>query len=295
MSQPSETSPNYPLQASPVQFPERVTVELAKSNSSSILGKFASVLGLLAAALFFTGWIYRWAYFSFFQLDIITMNFPVQSFLMVPIQIFLGNGWSVLLTLLLTVLTALTAYLAVLLARKVERWIHDSCLPRLPGHRDLKEETIEVIQSFFNELLIVAVILCVLFLVARWRGHTDAVRDAQYDTSTLPLITLITPEKNLALGRILDNPFQDPTIVGFRYFGDKTLFEDVRRNEDTDLTAGSAPRVWRLLLDYGGWMYIFPSSKLTNQRPAVVAVSRGFGDQIMVLGYETRTAPSAQP
>jgi hypothetical protein len=293
MSQSSETSPNS-LQVSPIQFPDRVTVELAKSNSS-ILSKFASVLGLLAAALFFAGWIYRWAYFSFFQLDIITINFPIQSFLMVPIQIFLGSGWSVLLTLVMFVATAFTIYLVILLARKAENWFHDSLLPHLPGHRDLKGETIEVIQSFFNELLIVAIILCILFLVARWRGYTDAIRDAQYDRSTLPVVTLIAPEKNLALGRILAKPFEDPTIAGFRYFGDKALFEEVWRREDSNLATDAEPRVWRLLLDYGGWMYIFPSSKLENKRPSVVAVSRGFGDQIMVLGYETRMAEQKQP
>ncbi|MFM7713442.1 MAG: hypothetical protein ACKO7A_12230 [Microcystis sp.] len=39
-------------------------------NSSEFnpLGKLISVLVLLAAALYFTGWIYRWTYFSFFQL-----------------------------------------------------------------------------------------------------------------------------------------------------------------------------------------------------------------------------------
>lgn len=292
MSQSSETSPNNPLQASHLQLPDRITVELAKSNTSSILGKFASVLGLLAAALFFAGWIYRWAYFSFFQLDIITINFSVQSFLMVPIQIFLAGGWSILFTIIVFIATAFTIYFAVLLARKAEQFFRDYLLPRLPGHRDLKGETIDVIQSFFNELLIVAIILCALFLIARWRGYTDAVRDTQYDTSTLPVIALVTPEKNLALGRLLEKPFEDPTIAGFRYFGDKALFDEVWQKEDSNLVTDAEPRIWRLLLEYGGWMYIFPSSKLTNQRPSVVAISKGFGDQVMVLGYET---PLKQP
>ncbi len=54
------------------------------------LGKFTSVLGLLGAALFFAGWIYRWSYFYFFQLELNTLDLPAQSFLIVPLQIFLG-------------------------------------------------------------------------------------------------------------------------------------------------------------------------------------------------------------
>ena len=284
----AETSSNGSAQTQSNQLPElpdRVVVELAKTDNSSILGKFASVLGLLAAALFFAGWIYRWAYFQFFQLDIITINFPIQSFFMVPIQIFLNNGWSVLLTLTIIIGTAFLIYFTILLAKKVEAGFHDHVLPHLPGHRALKEETIGVIQSFLNELIIVAIILSVLFIVARWRGHTDAIRDAQYDTSTLPIVTLVTPEKSLPLGRLLKDPFEDPSIAGFRFFGDKQQFESIWRRED-NLVDDSQPRVWRLLLEYGGWMYIFPSSHLTNKRPAVVAISKGLGDQAMVLGYD---------
>jgi len=34
------------------------------------LGKLLGVLALLAAGLYFTGWTYRWTYFSFFQLEV---------------------------------------------------------------------------------------------------------------------------------------------------------------------------------------------------------------------------------
>ncbi|MEG4857246.1 hypothetical protein QUB75_06105 [Microcoleus sp. K1-B6] len=46
----------------------------------SILGTFASILGLLSAALFFTGWIYRWAYFGFFQLEVTTLDLGASQF-----------------------------------------------------------------------------------------------------------------------------------------------------------------------------------------------------------------------
>ncbi len=65
------------------------------NQETNILGKFTSVLGLLGAALFFAGWIYRWSYFYFFQLELNTLDLPAQSFLIVPLQIFLGDGWTI--------------------------------------------------------------------------------------------------------------------------------------------------------------------------------------------------------
>ncbi|MEI1375501.1 hypothetical protein PQG02_04120 [Nostoc sp. UHCC 0926] len=50
---------------------------------------------MLGAALFFAGWIYRWSYFYFFQLEVNTLDLPAQSFLIVPLQIFLGDGWTI--------------------------------------------------------------------------------------------------------------------------------------------------------------------------------------------------------
>ncbi|MEH2151551.1 hypothetical protein [Nostoc sp.] len=49
------------------------------NQETNILGKFTSVLGLLGAALFFAGWIYRWSYFYFFQLELNTLDLPAQS------------------------------------------------------------------------------------------------------------------------------------------------------------------------------------------------------------------------
>lgn len=65
------------------------------NQESNILGKFTSVLGLLGAALFFAGWIYRWSYFYFFQLEVNTLDLPAQSFLIVPLQIFFGDIWTI--------------------------------------------------------------------------------------------------------------------------------------------------------------------------------------------------------
>jgi xanthine/CO dehydrogenase XdhC/CoxF family maturation factor len=48
-------------------------------ESTSPLGKIAGIVGLLAIALLFTGWIYRWHYFSYFQVDATSLGLPVES------------------------------------------------------------------------------------------------------------------------------------------------------------------------------------------------------------------------
>ncbi|MEG3844759.1 hypothetical protein QT986_31580, partial [Microcoleus sp. herbarium14] len=77
---------------------------------SNILGNFASVFGLLGAALFFTGWIYRWSYFSFFQLEVTTLDLPVESFFMVPLQVFFSGGKSIFKSAIALLLTSLAIY-----------------------------------------------------------------------------------------------------------------------------------------------------------------------------------------
>lgn len=42
------------------------------------LGKLASLIALLAIALYFTGWVYRWTYFGFFQVEVTTLNLPLE-------------------------------------------------------------------------------------------------------------------------------------------------------------------------------------------------------------------------
>jgi hypothetical protein len=85
------------------------------SNSerrSQLLGSFASLLSLLGIMLFFAGWIYRWAYFAYFSLDINEQTFSAQSFVILPFHIFLGSFWNLFRTIVslvaLVVLISLT-------------------------------------------------------------------------------------------------------------------------------------------------------------------------------------------
>ena len=63
-------------------------------NEPKILGTFASLVGLLGLFLYFTGWLYRWAYYGFFKLEITRLDLPFKSFFLVPIQVFLGDLWA---------------------------------------------------------------------------------------------------------------------------------------------------------------------------------------------------------
>ena len=93
------------------------------SQEFNILGKFASVVGLLGIALFFAGWIYRWSYYYFFQLEVTNLDFPPQSFLFVPLQIFLANGWTIFKTALAFILAAITIQLTLcLVPRGTRTW-----------------------------------------------------------------------------------------------------------------------------------------------------------------------------
>ncbi len=258
-------------------------------NKTEILGTFASILGLLGIFLYFTGWIYRWAYFGFFQLEINRLDLPLRSFLFVPIQVFFGDFWAILRT----VLTAIA--LAILI--KFTLWLLqplDASNPRTLGkypqklHQWLPFKLLRSLTSIIplslrNELITVSWLLVVLFWLARYQGTLDARRDAINDTSTLPVITFVTPEKQIALGRNLDNLLLDPSLKGYRIIGDTTLFDYLRGRETNDISAQET-RVWRLLLENSNWLYLFPAlSQNVDRRPPILAIREDREGQLMIL------------
>ena len=50
-----------------------------------MFSKLASLLTILGVGLYFTGWIYRWAYFAFFKLEVTKLDLPIKSFFIAPI------------------------------------------------------------------------------------------------------------------------------------------------------------------------------------------------------------------
>ncbi|WP_143467527.1 hypothetical protein [Leptolyngbya ohadii] len=315
------------------------------AKESSILGKFAGVVGLLGAALFFTGWIYRWAYFGYFQLDIMSLSFPFHSFLIVPIQVFLADSASILRTVLLLLGMTLTIYITLLLLRNLEIPTEQRFETPQPPYRSspssgfgrqhsrrlklcgwlvqfrqwllrgnpLRRSSFRLLESFVNDVVVVAWILVFLFFYAQWRGTMDAQRDAYQCRSRLPAVTLVMPIKNSpiarnfqSLGTVTELTRLD-TVPGegreeqgeFGIIGDVEMFDEVRQ-EIINSPKLSPPRVWRLLLEANSWIYLFPTLALDPTtaseeiHPPVLAIRASYGDQLMILRPEEIGAGCAQ-
>ncbi|MEG4803517.1 hypothetical protein QUB63_22410 [Microcoleus sp. ARI1-B5] len=290
-----------------------MTASPQPTPESNILGNFASVVGLLGAALFFTGWIYRWSYFYCFQLNVITLDLPVESFFLVPLQVFLGDGWTILRSAIALLLTALAIYLSLWLVnsinktvvakinRRARRWRFSARRRRLGWlHRFLKSwqrfnvnryNSIKLLRSLVDEIIIVGWVLLVLFWSAYHQGIADARRDAG-ENSSLPAVALIAKQDNIALGRKLDDPTLRLDPKGFKAIGDAGLFADLSKRDYTDINNPKEPRVWRLLLERGNWIYLFPALTKEQQkdpkvRPPVMAIQQSqSGDQLLIVSPE---------
>ena len=287
------------MTASPLPTPE-----------PNILGNFASIVGLLGTALFFTGWIYRWSYFYYFQLEVMTLDLPVESFFIVPIQIFLADPWTILKSLLMLLLTALAIYhilwLFDIVNRKVSsivNWIiirfsSSARVTRTPWlYHPLMSwqqfnvnrfNSIKLVRSLVNEIIIVSLVLLMFFWSARYQGIVDARRDAG-ETSTLPAVTLIAKKDNIALGRRPDDVSLQLNPKEFKVIGDVGRFTDLSTR---DFNNSKEPRVWRLLLERGNWIYLFPALTTEQQkdpkaRPLVIAIQQSqSGDQLLIISPE---------
>ncbi|BAY29515.1 hypothetical protein NIES2107_13580 [Nostoc carneum NIES-2107] len=280
------------------------------TSDPNILGKFTSVLGLLGAALFFAGWIYRWSYFYFFQLEVANLDLPAQSFLMVPLQIFFGDGWAIgktaiafflaaiainlTLWLIRIISEAVVATLNHLLSRRIipatqrQQTKRAKLLNSLAVYSSVQLRSVDFLRSLVNEIVIVSWVLITIFWLAKWQGITDARRDASQN-STLPVIALVSPEEKFVAGRKLDDEFTDPPLKGYKIIGDRGLFEDLRGREDTDTSNPNQPRIWRLLLERGGWIYLFqtlPLNATPSDRPAVIAIQNSDKGHLLIRSPE---------
>lgn len=277
---------------------------------SNILGNFASVVGLLGAALFFTGWIYRWSYFYFFQIQVTTLDLPVESFFMVPLQVFLADGTTIVRSAIAILLTAFAIYqslwlvnsinhkFATTINRRARRWRFYARTRRLwlllrflkswQRFNINKYNSIKLLRSLVDELIIVSWVLLVLFSSASHQGIADARRDAG-ENSALPVVALIAKQDNIALGRKLDDDTLRSIGKGFKAIGDIGLFTDLSQQDFNHINNSKEPIVWRLLLHRGNWIYMFPTltksqQKDPNARPLVVAVQQSqSGDQLLIV------------
>ncbi|MBE9184804.1 hypothetical protein IQ270_08790 [Microcoleus sp. LEGE 07076] len=295
-----------------------MTASGQSTPESNILGNFASVVGLLGAALFFTGWIYRWSYFSSFQLNVITLDLPVESFFIVPLQVFLGDGWTIVKSAIALLLTSLAIYLTLWLVNSINKTVAaqiNSIITRSVSYpygrrfgwiyRILNSwqrfninrfNSLKLLRSLVDEIIIVGWVLLVLFWSAYHQGIADARRDAG-ENSSLPAVALIAKQDNIALGRKLDDPTLRLAPKGFKAIGDVGLFVKLSSTDYTDINNPKEPRIWRLLLERGNWIYLFPALTTEQQtnpkaRPPVIAIQQSqSGDQLLIISPEPSQPP----
>ncbi|MDY6805406.1 MAG: hypothetical protein SXA11_16580 [Cyanobacteriota bacterium] len=282
-----------------------------------MFAKVASLLTLIGAGLYYTGWIYRWAYFAFFQLEITTLDLPVESFLIVPLQVFFGNlyagdfttlkrtvGVAIATGILIPFVLGSLQFTSTKFSKIWNKWRWRSLQfiyrkkPKLVGiHRLIPElKPINYKNLLMDELVTIAAFLTALFILARHQGLLDASRDAFNQTSTLPVITLVTPENSLSLGRKLNDLTEDPPRTNFRIIGDLELYQELVKQDYNNKNDPYFPKtVWRLLIDRDHQFYIFPSlptDSPTNARPPVVVVQESDrGEYLLILSPEPGPEP----
>ena len=232
-----------------------VTIRIFQSNQDlNPFGKLLSLLALLAAALYFTGWIYRWVYYGFFHIEVTTLNLPFESFYLAAFQVLFGHPLIIVRTIGAILVNGLAIFIALKLRQRVADWFLRS---RLSSRKLASTSTLQFLGALTDELVVVLLILTTLFWLAQWQARADAWRDAVNATSTLPVITVIFSEEEAVLGRGIDNPLINPS--GLRIIGDQEQYNRLLGKELTDTEGPDQPRVWRLLLDRDGYFYIFPA------------------------------------
>ncbi len=251
--------------------------------------KFAGLLTFFVGALFFTGWIYRWAYFSFFSLELTTLDLPPQSFLFVPLQVFFKSFRdleSLLQSLISLLLLLGTLYIAIPLTVEFVRLASDRLANIL--NRFIKAiwrkstprfQAINFNRSLWDEAIALVWLIVLLFLLARHQGLQDARLDAGPD-SNLPAVTLIVPENQLGLGF---KPGDDYVYgAGFQVLGDRQRYENLQQ-----FITNSRHETWRLLLDQGGFFYLTRTLTQADKRPLVLIVPADVsGQQLLILSPE---------
>jgi len=285
--------------------------------------RLLSILSLLGVGLFFVGWVYRWAYFSFFQLQISTINLSPQSFLFSPLQVFFSDSSRTFLTIGSLILTGIWIYLFLWLynllitqaakaidfcesklrrrstaplstsGNKIQKFLKflKSLLQRLLLNLlrfgKTRTESLQMLQGLIEEIIAVSLLILVFYWLARTQGIHDARRDAS-PKSTLPAITLVIKETQLPIGGKLEPKAASavPSVKGFSIIGDRGMFESLQDKEETNFKDPQNPRVWRLLLEKDGWFYLFynlPANAPKDQRPLVLALKDG---QMLILSPE---------
>lgn len=254
------------------------------------LGRLAGIVGLLAVALYFTGWVYRWTYFGAFKIQVASLNLPIESFYLAAFRALFGGPWIILRTVL-ALFIVVTAILFTLQGIQSIKDLMATLLKIVPSRLALgsyQVRSLLFLISLVNELVIVLYFLTTLYFLAQWQADLDYWNDVVNGTTELPRVTALIREDNAALGNKLLDPASAP--VNFRIIGDQQIYEQLLAGDIND-TESEEERVWRLLIDRDGYFYIFPALPEKDRKrnvPVVIIYESGNGDQITILspGHE---------
>lgn len=228
-------------------------------------------MAILAFFLYFTGWIYRWAYFAFFQLQVTTIDFSIESFFFVPLQVFFGDIQKTIINIIIIALIILVIWLIFSKTAIINRYYSR-------------------FSALVKDLILVSGILLILFWIARYQGTVDARRDAIDKTSLLPVVTFATPKNLIPLGRNPDDVSTIPSLQDYKLIGDVKNWENLQLRDTNDSYNPNDRLVWRLLLKNRAWIYLFPglpANAPLDQRPPILAIAQtGNGDQLLILAPE---------
>jgi hypothetical protein len=269
---------------------ENMSTSPQSQQSQIPLAAFAGFVGVISIFLYYSGWIYRWSYFRSFAIDVTSLGLPTESFLLVTIQVFLGDFGKFALFFVLALGTISLIRLTLLC---VEGSIPDR--PWWQPLRLIRLTTRLLPPDILRDLVIVSWILVSLFFFSKHQGIADAHRDAVNSSSTRPAVTLVGSATKLPIGRNPRAPNDDvfdPKEV--RIFGDgKTLEAIIGRESDDPDAPDNGKRIWRLLAETSGWVYLFPSTDnlKANQFPRVVSINTGEGRvQLLILSHPDQTS-----
>jgi hypothetical protein len=259
---------------------------MPESQNGSVipLGKLAGSIGLLAIALLFTGWIYRWHYFTSFQIEPASLGLPVESTSIAGFSLLFRSP----LTILRFIIGLVLAFTGIVVTFRAIRFSGRRLAPLLGkmvqrmGLGVEQRQQLRRLASLGNELVIVLWLLLMLYGLAAYQGVSDARRDAMDETSTLPLITIAMPGEQSVIGGDPDQMLANPS--GVRLFGSRERYINLLNDE---LRSDSVKHRWRLLSDTGDRLLVIPSlpaSQMDGKAPPVLIFpDGGKGDRLVIL------------
>lgn len=255
-----------------------------QSENNNILRNVVSLISIFGILLYFTGWIYRWYYFNFFELDVNSLNLPFESFFIEPIKVFLGDINNFILSIATTFMTFYTIKISLWLINQSKFYSSKKYLEKIHNFY-LFKPLFHFLEAFpkalRTEIIIIGWILTALFFLARYQGYVDAHNDLVNDTSKRPTITLVANKDNLAVGAIPSDILErdSKSLENSRIIGKHKFLYDIWENplNKINRTQPTESIIWRLLIKTDNWIYIYKGlgSKKEDgyNRPVLLAIN----------------------